>query len=206
MNIHLFLFKNDAMSVSPYQEMLAFNCLTPIIHRIFSAVERIFHFFNQMLFPSKPLSRHYYFAYGSNLSIGRLQERVGKVMHCGLATLEGYRFSFNKKGSDGTGKANIMPDDSSTVEGAIYQLTEEQLNQLDRYEGAPKHYQRKNVFLTFPSGQKVEAITYVAQNHFISPRPLRPSVEYLNHIFNGARENHLSSAMVQKIQHAASGT
>jgi len=201
MSIHS--FKNNVSSISPHQEVLALNCLTPIINKILSVLEGIFHCFKQMIFPNKSFSKYYYFAYGSNLSIGRLEERVGKVIRCGLATLENYQFSFNKKGSDGTGKANIMPDDSSHVEGAVYQLTGEQLQQLDRHEGAPRHYKRINVSLNF-SGRKIEAITYVAQNRYISSRSLRPSDEYLSHILNGAAQNCLSSTMIQKIQNAAS--
>jgi len=61
-----------------------------------------------------------YFAYGSNMSQKRLEDRVGKVNHCGIGTLKNYQFLYNKRGSNGTGKANIIPERNSEVKGVLF--------------------------------------------------------------------------------------
>jgi cation transport regulator ChaC len=172
-----------------------FDCITSIIAKIPSTSKDIR--LSTVLFPSQSFAKYYYFAYGSNLS--QPFRSVLENQHHGNTTLE-RKFAFNK--SDGTGK-NIIPNDSSAVEGVIYQLTQEQMDQLDRCEGAPKHYKRTAVSLLSPSGKTVEAITYVAQTRYLSPTPLRPSMEYLHHILSGATQHHLHATTIQKIRNAA---
>jgi gamma-glutamylcyclotransferase len=153
-----------------------------------------------------PPGSYYYFAYGSNMSLKRLEERIGKVIHCGTAWLKNYSFSFNKRGSDGTGKANLVPNSSSAVEGVVYKLSTTQMNQLDHYEGVPKHYTRKTVSILSSNGQStqsIQATTYVAKKALTSSTPLQPSRIYLNYILAGAKENDLRPRSVQRILDAA---
>jgi gamma-glutamylcyclotransferase len=175
----------------------------PIIGFIVSIVKKILNYIGDVFNFNRVPASHYYFAYGSNMSLKRLEERIGKVSHCGTASLKNYYFSFNKKGSDGTGKANIVPDSSSCVEGVVYKLSTQQMNRLDHCEGVPKHYKRETVSILSSTGQPIQATTYVAQKALISLQPLRPSPDYLNHILSGARENHLSSRSLKQIQNAA---
>lgn len=50
----------------------------------------------------------YYFAYGSNMSVSRLQSRITIEEDVGAAYLEGWQMVFNKRGRDGSGKANLI--------------------------------------------------------------------------------------------------
>jgi len=79
-----------------------------------------------------------YFAYGSNMWVPRIEERLGKVVFSGVTRLWGFKLTFNAGierqygpyvNVEKTGKM----DDS--VEGVVYRLTRDQLRLLDQYEG-----------------------------------------------------------------------
>lgn len=125
-----------------------------------------------------------YFAYGSNISRKRLEDRVGPVVDLGLAKLAGYKIIFHKKSSDGSGKANIVEDKLSIVLGVIYELNSEQMALLDQSE---KRYDRSDLQLDF-GGQIVQAVAYIAQPESIDDN-LKPTMEYLEHLMSGAREH-----------------
>lgn len=86
----------------------------------------------------------YYFAYGSNMSRKRLMSRLGKVEDVGIATLEGYKISFNKVSNDGTGKTNIIPYNGIVFRVAFI-LTEVQFAKLDNKEIG---YHRETISVT----------------------------------------------------------
>lgn len=58
-----------------------------------------------------------YFAYGSNMDPGRMCERVGRVPEGRRACLRDHELRFNKRGQDGKGKANVVPQSGGTVWG-----------------------------------------------------------------------------------------
>ena len=77
---------------------------------------------------------HKYFAYGSNLVIERITERIGKVKFLGSTSLENWGIRFNKLGKDGTGKCNILKIQGEVVYGVIYEISREQKRKLDEFE------------------------------------------------------------------------
>ena len=77
---------------------------------------------------------HKYFAYGSNLVIERITERLGKVKFLGPASIEDLRLSFNKLGEDGSGKCNIVKSQGDFVYGVVYQISKLQKEMLDKFE------------------------------------------------------------------------
>lgn len=131
-----------------------------------------------------------YFAYGSNMKYSRIAERVGRVVSLGKGSLDGYELRFNKFGIDGTGKANIVPNEDQTVYGVLYRCTNRQIDALDQFEGVPNHYTREILEITHDStGDKISAVVYVAaKKNTINPG-LPPSTEYLNFILDGAKEH-----------------
>ena len=90
----------------------------------------------------------WYFAYGRNINVSRLCERISTTgtpkypLLIRKGILPGYRLVFNK---DPGGFANIEPAPEEYVEGILYLLTQENIAQLDRHEGVPTHYVRKIV-------------------------------------------------------------
>lgn len=147
----------------------------------------------------------WYFAYGSNLATDQMEQRTGEIREVRRAYLPGYRITFNKLGSDGTGKANIIPDDSHVVWGVVYLCSPEALSSMDDYEGVPGgHYERKIVQVQCDDGEVLETVTYIAGERYIQA-PLSPSPDYLDRILRGAREHGLPEDFIQEIERAAEG-
>ena len=131
-----------------------------------------------------------YFAYGSNLDPERKENRTGGIREARRARLSGFRFAFNKKGDDGSGKANIVADEWAETWGVAYLCSPEALETLDRMEGVPNHYWRQSGQVVLETGETIDAITYVAHPDKVSER-LRPSAEYLQHVLRGIRYHQL---------------
>ena len=138
----------------------------------------------------------WYFAYGSNLAQGRLEERVGAVTVGGQATLAGHRLSFHKPGRDGSGKCTISPcgdvESGDCVFGVIYALSGEQAVRLDRFEGPG--YRRELVDLVH-QGRSQVGYTYVAPEESLDPS-LRPFDWYHTLVVTGAGAHGLPAAYV----------
>ena len=125
----------------------------------------------------------------------RIEDRVGTVEDLGLATLLGYRLCFNKKSSSGSGKANIMKDESSKVLGVIYRLSEGQASSLDSEE---KRYHRENLKVEL-CNKVVDAVAYVADADVINEN-LLPTLEYRQYIIDGAKEHDLPPDYVKSLE------
>jgi len=130
----------------------------------------------------------YYFAYGSNMDEQRMkiERKISFSMRC-AAHLYGYRLKFNKVAQNNylEGYANIVPDGSGLVEGALYDIDMTFLPCLDKCEGYPKHYLKIPIKVRLPSdGQEVCAITYIANPDKIRDG-LKPRKDYLEHLLAG---------------------
>ena len=127
-----------------------------------------------------------YFAYGSNMDGDRLRERGVSFSRRQRAVLEGYRLVFNKRSSRNPreGYANIVEDEGCVVEGILYEIADEDIEKLDRYEGYPQHYDRQKVKVRLQSGDVTEAAVYIARQE-MTAEGLKPSREYLSHLLKG---------------------
>jgi cation transport regulator ChaC len=142
----------------------------------------------------------YYFAYGSNMDMNRLEERVGRniVRLAGKAILKGYELKFNKIKSDDTTAANVVPFKFSFVEGLLFEFdpnNDSILENLDRCEGVDNHYLRKLMNVEI-EGIEVLAFVYVANRNKIREGIL-PSKEYLAHLL--CAKDYLSEAYYSKL-------
>jgi len=129
----------------------------------------------------------YYFAYGSNMNPERMRERGVAFSSREPGRLPGHRLAFNKRGSTlprGAGYANVVPDGSGAVEGALYRLDPADLAALDACEGWPEHYRREALEVERADGSRVTAVVYVAQPRW-TRAGLRPTREYLDHLLAG---------------------
>ena len=90
-----------------------------------------------------------YFAYGSNLRSTRMLDRVPSATSLGAARLAGHGFRMNKRGRDGSAKANLIVSASEHVWGVIYRIEPVDWPVLDRFEGG---YERE-VVRTLESGE-----------------------------------------------------
>ena len=127
-----------------------------------------------------------YFAYGSNLDTKRMIERGVVFTSRQFGILKDYKLVFNKKTSKNNSKegyANIIKYKGSIVEGAIYEITEESISLLDKYEGYPTHYSREYLDIEV-SDRTIRCIVYVANSEKLQ-EGLKPSKEYFSKILEG---------------------
>jgi gamma-glutamylcyclotransferase len=127
-----------------------------------------------------------YFAYGSNLSHKRmLNERCPGAVPIGAGVLKGWRYLIYKKGH-----ANIIPDESRSVWGGVWEVSGEHLQTLDRYEGALKPdpvYHQEDVEIELADGSRLSCIAYIDSSED-ADIPGTPNASYLNYILEGASE------------------
>ena len=129
-----------------------------------------------------------YFAYGSNLDLPQMKRRCPSSKLISKGSLSGYRLTFNIFSSGwGGGVADVIQDQGSKVWGLVFELSDTDLERLDRYEGYHKDwtslYERWKTVIDTPNGQvsDVWVYTVVEKQKFVKPTP-----EYLQIIKDAA--------------------
>jgi len=138
----------------------------------------------------------YYFAFGSNMNQNRMKKRKVKFTQKFKGSIRDWQLVFNKINDrkEGAGFANIIPKESSIVEGIIYEVNEESIQKLDVREGFPNHYQRLEMPVWDDMGRFFKCATYIANPNKIKEN-LKPERWYLNHLLEGKEflsENYFS--------------
>lgn len=91
------------------------------------------------------MSERYYAAYGSNLNVDKMARRCPDAAVIGTTMIEGYELLY-KEGWSGS-YLTIEPKADSQVPAAIWQISQEDERALDRYEGYPGLYYKKEMTL-----------------------------------------------------------
>jgi hypothetical protein len=90
-----------------------------------------------------------YFAYGSNMFTGRLKarNRAPSATALGTAFADGYRLTFDKVSTDGSGKCDIEATGNPTdrVYGVLYRIAFADVSGLDEAEGLGKGYRKGEI-------------------------------------------------------------
>ena len=92
------------------------------------------------------MKTRYYIAYGSNLNVEQMQHRCPGAQPVATAMLTGYQLLF--KGSKTGSYLTIEEKRGSYVPVAIWAVTAMDEKNLDRYEGFPDFYYKKEFRLT----------------------------------------------------------
>lgn len=133
--------------------------------------------------------KHYYFAYGSNLDEAQVQKRTPFAKFVCRVALKDYKltfvtYSYSWKG----GIANVEPSEGDVVYGVLWHFTDEMLTKMDRYEGYPNKYTRKEVQVTkliddaSDMPQEITAIVYEIKSE-IDKKDFQPAGDtYYNQI------------------------
>ena len=140
------------------------------------------------------------FAYGSNMSSRRLEERVDNARKVGTFRLDGHALRFHKVSHlDGSGKCDAYETGlkSDFVLGVLYEIEDSEKQNLDRAEGLHSGYEEKLVAVVGPSGVREEAVVYYATH---IDKSLRPYTWYKTHVLVGAREARLDAAYISAIE------
>jgi hypothetical protein len=91
------------------------------------------------------MSKRYYLAYGSNLNVSQMLTRCPDSRIIGTSVIEGYRLLF--KGSKTGSYLTIEPAEGYSVPVGVWEVSERDERNLDRYEGFPDFYYKKELKL-----------------------------------------------------------
>ena len=91
------------------------------------------------------MSKRYYIAYGSNLNIPQMRMRCPGARIIGTSVIEDYQLLF--KGSKTGSYLTIESMEGAEVPVVIWEVTETDEKALDRYEGYPNFYYKKEMTL-----------------------------------------------------------
>lgn len=140
----------------------------------------------------------FYFAYGSNLSIRRLQQRVDTARLVTQGFLKEHTLIFHKIGRDGSAKCNAFytGKQDDLLYGAVYIIDPLQKTHLDNAEGLGNGYEIKQVTIIAEDARKIGAFTYFATH---IAEDIKPFHWYKHHVLAGAREHGFPKHYINKI-------
>lgn len=131
------------------------------------------------------MEKRYYIAYGSNLNINQMKLRCPSARIIGTSEVPNYELLF--KGSKTGSYLTIEPKEGSSVPVAVWEVSERDELALDRYEGYPHFYYKKEMRLPIKgirTGKIRERTVFVYIMH--EDRPIGiPSTAYLKVCLEG---------------------
>lgn len=118
-----------------------------------------------------------YFAYGMNTNKEQMSWRCPKAISLGAAELPEYELAFRTH-------ADINPVPGSSMEGVLWEITDECLAALDQLEGYPSYYTRYEVEV-FHDNKWKKALVYKMNATGLA----LPSAGYLRMLVEGYSEH-----------------
>lgn len=145
-----------------------------------------------------------YFAYGSNMNPEQMKKSCPNATAKGIAKLDNHKLTFPRLSSNwGGGIASVDPKKGSEVWGVLYEVSEDEMRQLDESEGylgpenAKNVYERVGAVAVVHFGALVQAVLYeIAYNRGSFP----PSRKYLDTILAGARAHGLPAEYITMLE------
>lgn len=133
------------------------------------------------------MEKRYYGAYGSNLNIRQMKIRCPQARIIGTSVIEGSQLLF--KGSRTGYYLTVEPKENCRVPIAVWEVTQSDELSLDRYEGFPSFYYKKDMVLpvkVIKTGKVRSRKVFLYVMH--ENRPIgKPSSLYLRTCFEGYR-------------------
>ena len=148
----------------------------------------------------------YYIAYGSNLSVEQMEKRTPDAVIVGTGILRGWRLLFRQF-------ATIQENENFDTPVLVWKISAQDEKNLDRYEGFPRFYRKKNLRVHVKSlnGEdlgELTAMVYIMTSRAVNYRfanPL-PSDYYYNILDKGYETfgfdtNILEGALLEACEH-----
>lgn len=125
--------------------------------------------------------RKLYVAYGSNMSVEQMKYRCPNAVLLGTGFLKGWRLAFRYH-------ATIIESKDESVPVLVWDISKADENRLDRYEGYPSYYLKKDVCLSYTGldgekHQKKNAMVYIMHLNYRNEE-VPPSSAYFEVISN----------------------
>lgn len=135
----------------------------------------------------KTMQKRYYIAYGSNLNVPHMRMRCPGATILGTAVLKDWELLF--RGSRTGSYLTIGPQNDGRVPVVIWDVTPDDEKALDRYEGFPKFYYKKDLRIQYKgirTGRRRMITAFVYIMH--EDRPIGvPSDFYMESCLEGYR-------------------
>ena len=93
------------------------------------------------------MKKKYYLAYGSNLNVSQMRTRCPQAVIMGTSELKGWELLF--KGSKTGSYLTIESCENGSVPVAVWEVSENDEKALDRYEGYPTFYYKKEIKIQY---------------------------------------------------------
>ena len=142
--------------------------------------------------------KKYYLAYGSNLNVNQMASRCPNARPVGTGAIPGYELLF--KGSKTGAYLTIEKAADSFVPVAVWAVTPEDEAALDRYEGWPRFYYKKEIAITMREtvGGKLRAVKAFAYIMHEDREPALPRGEYVNICARGYQAFHFNPEALRR--------
>ena len=142
------------------------------------------------------MSKRYYIAYGSNLYTELMCQRCPDAELVGTAVLEDYRLLYKGKWSESW--LTIDPYEGGRVPVAVWLVSRRDEMMMDRYEGYPVLYYKKDILLARVECEgcdleNVNAFVYIIQS---DNEPAIPSMDYVEECVEGYRRFHFDTGLL----------
>lgn len=138
------------------------------------------------------MSKRLYVAYGSNLNIRQMKYRCPGAKLYGTGVIEDYALQF--KGQPHGAFATIAPKEGASVPVAVWEISKQNEQALDRYEGYPSHYFKQNVPVQL-DGEEVDAMVYIMN---LKMNFGLPSQYYYGTVYEGYNDCGLDTDVLDK--------
>lgn len=122
-----------------------------------------------------------YIAYGSNINLEQMAQRCPDAKVIGTAMLENYELEFRQV-------ATVIPSEGARCPVLVWEISEQDEQRLDRYEGYPRLY-RKEEYEIELGGRYVKGMAYLMNGGEICP----PQLGYYYGILEGYEANGLDT-------------
>ncbi|NVN98843.1 MAG: gamma-glutamylcyclotransferase [Geobacteraceae bacterium] len=130
-----------------------------------------------------------YFAYGSNLWNQQMESRCPQYKKIGTGRIDGWRWIITSRGY-----ASIVESEADYLLGTVFELSESDLLNLDRFEGVTRGSYYKEILQVNIEGKILDCMVY------IDPvvEEGKPREEYINRINRGIVDAGLADDYVQR--------
>lgn len=146
------------------------------------------------------LEEKFYAAYGINMHLSQMTYRCPHAELIGKSELKDFSLRF--RGQRYNAFATVEPTKGENVPVLIWKVQKSDEAALDRYEGYPYFYEKKDVNVVL-NGEQISAMAYVmTPNHGLG----MPSRDYLCTIMDAYHQADLNTdALLQAVMYSAEG-
>lgn len=134
-----------------------------------------------------------YIAYGSNLHLEQMRYRCPTARVYKKGVIEDYTLVF--RGSKTGAYATVIPKKGDKVPVVVWEIQPNDEKNLDRYEGFPTFYYKKDLWVKTEDGYYIEGMAYIM---FDQAKPGRPTMTYLETCTQGYLDNKLDMRLFEQ--------